>query len=482
MEANVARVRPARLTRRDPTGVILFGLAVLLGAAVAVTLAYPETVSREFLLFGLALIVPLPILFRAIQGKLDLLEPVVFIALGHISLYLARPLAQLAYGQTSISGLEIMSGYDMALAISFIGVVAVYAGYSVPTGRTIASRLRPPPKDWSNDTTLIVALIAFAIGMLLWAMFLAQSGGFSAFTTYIQGRSAADAARFQGSSGYFYLAPFVAIPCALILFDANARRRSLILLLGGLICLGFTLLITGPRGDRTFLLLLLLPLIAQHYLRRGRRPNGVTALVGILVAILVVNVLISYRRVDERKGSFATSAVESVSKPGQQLKEFVLGQDTTMFPLTAIMVESDLGHLPLSTVKSLLASPVPGSIWPTKPRDPDTIFYREVFPQAASQVESGNALGYLGSYWYDGGFIGLAIYAFLSGILFRIAWEYLKRFSTYRGAQLLFSISLPFTIVLIRGNPTQSFPPGLFVVGPVIALLWLAGRRARQPA
>ncbi len=453
-------------------------LAGPLAVVAGVIGAFSTTLQRPGLLLLLVLVVPVPLVVRARQGKLDFLEPIALFVIGFLAIYVARPLAQVGYNQTDIGpGLYTFPGLNQALLIALVGVIAVYVGYALPAGRRVVARARALPGDWDSETAAFVSLGIILFGLLLWSVFLAQAGGLSELQAYIHGRSASDPGAFQNSSGYFYLGPFVAIPAALILLETNAKRRSLLLVLAGILAVAFVLLITVPRGDRTFILVLVLPLIAQRALRTGRRPRVATVVVAAVVGIFVVTVLVQYRRVETRQGSLPQAFGHAAVHPAEELKAFLLGSDTEMFPLMTVLVDQVHGHVPFTTVTSLLASPIPGSLWPGKPRDPDTVFYRTEFPTEAAITNSGNALSVVGSYWYDGGYIGLVVYGVLTGILFRALWEYRLRFPQNRGVRLFYAACLPYVIVLIRGNPTESFGPALFTVAPILACLWLSAPR-----
>lgn len=476
--AAAVRRLPARRRRSLRTDLAFFGAGATLAAAGGLLAADRLDTQRPALLVALALVTPIPILVRVRQRRWDPFEPITLFAVGFFVLFVMRPLADLGYDQTSLADLDSRSGFDTALIIALVGIIAVYVGYALPHGRRLGVRFVALPSRWDFNLLVLLAIGAIVFGLMLWAVFLAQSGGLSVAKTYVQGRSTNDPTLFRGSSGYFYLGPFLAIPAALLLLDVNARRRSLIALVVGTLSVLFVLVITVPRGDRTFVLLLILPLITQRYLRVNRRPATWAVIGAVILGLFAINLLLHYRRVEGRQQSPVASIVDTLGDPNGQAKDFLLGADTEMFPLMAVLVADVRGHVEGTTVTSFLASPVPGSLWPSKPRSPDVVFYKTVFPDAAQATDSGNALSFVGSYWYDSGYPGLLLLGLLTGIGFRALYEYQRRYRDNPGVQLFYSACLPFVIVLMRGNPTESFGPALFIVAPVLGCLWLASRRA----
>jgi hypothetical protein len=59
----------------------------------------------------------------------------------------------------------------------------------------------------------------------------------------------------------------------------------------------------------------------------------------------------------------------------------------------------------------------------------------------------------------------------------RAVWEFFKQRPNNAGARILFASVMPLTVILLRGNPTDTVARSLYLVGPIVVFLWLARRR-----
>lgn len=432
------------------------------------------------LLCALALLIPVPVLYRISQRRFDVFEPINFFVLGLFVLFLVRPLVELSHpGARQFEAYSDAPGFEKALLIALVGVAGLYIGYALSYGRVLGQRIPRVPTAWSPTTLGVLVFSLVMVGALLFAAFAAQVGqGLDSTVSYFKGRST-EVRTLGQSSAYFYYGPYLVVPATFLLLLGRQSQRRGRWLLGAAITGVLALLITVPRGDRTFVLAFLLPLLVLPYLRSGRRPKVRNLLLLIVIVIPAITVLGEVRNVSSRdnvSGRVATA----FSRPDRSLLEFMLGQDTSMFTvlsLTAEVVPARLDHAPGRVISATLASPVPGLLWPAKPIQGDQVVYNVLFPDQAEVTRSGNASGFLGGFYYDGGLIGVLLYAALMGLVSRALWEWWRTHAQGNpGVHLVFAAALPFIIVLQRGNVSDTLARATFFVLPICVVLWLASR------
>jgi hypothetical protein len=445
--------------------------AIVLCLAVAAAVAYSASFERPLLIGAIALACGLPVVFRVQQGKFDPFEPIVIICLGIAALFVVRPTAQLLYNEPTYLGWDVRPGFDRALCIVLLGTVATFAGYAA-TGRSIAARLPVPETTWS-----ITAATRFAFVILLFAVVLVlalvHSVGAGPAASLLGGRTTLQDAVLRETTSYYYLAPVLMVPVALLLYETARMHSSRSLFIASLLVAAVFVAIMGPRGDRLWLLTLLGPLAVLPYLRRGTRPSSGTILLVFAVVFLVgIAFLGSYRTFEERNGTAKQIFESTVSHPGQATKNFLLTEDTEMFPVLSLLVQTvpqHTGYQPGVTVESLVAQPIPSTIYPNKPLSADSLIYRQLLPERAAQSRAGPAPSMFGGFYFDSGIPGVIIGCVLVGVAARTIFEYWRRNPQNAGVRLLFASCLPLVLVMIRGNPSDTFARATYTVIPLVA-------------
>lgn len=464
------------MTRRTAVFVSLAGALTIAAGAVA---AWSAEFERGALLALLTVIIPAPIVIRIAQRRWDPFEPIVPISVGLFFLFVLRPLAHLAYGDMLYRGFDITPGFNGALTIGLVGTVAVYAGYAATRG-TAARRLRPLPDRWDPTTAGAVSVGLLAVGLLLYAGFALQAGGVSALGAFLQGRSPADATLLANSSAYLYSGAYLAIPATLLLLESRSQRRSIFLLVAAALTGFVALAITAPRGDRSWLMPLALGVIMLPYLRRGTRPRPLTLAIAGLISLVLIVFFVDFRTTVDRNAGASQVLVQSATGLGGDWKKFILGPDTEMFSVVSLLYERTpqrLPHDPGITVTSLLAAPVPRQWWSDKPFSADYYIFSNILPFEAAHTRAGTSPSMFGGFFYDSGFVGLALYGFLIGAAVRTLFEYFRAYRWSSGVRLFYAASFPLVILLLRGNLTDMFPRALYLVAPLVFALWVCSRR-----
>ena len=464
-------------------------VVVLLPFAIAVAVAgmtiWSSSSRREFLLLILGLLVPLPLIVRGLQHRLDPFEPIAVLSVALFALFVLRPIAHLAYGKMTYADLSLDAGFDSALTVAAFGVAALYCGYAAPAGRRIAQLLRPLPNAVKPEATTMVAVGLVVIGFLLYAVYIEQVGGLGVAKRLLSGRDPLEGSITSSGTVYFLFGPFLAIPATLLLFEAAAAKRRALSLL--LIALGtglVVILVAGPRGDRLWLMLLALGVFVLPYLRAQKRPRIRTvAVISLLWFAVGITFLADVRVPIARQGSPLELFKKTATNPLRGWHNFVLGADTEMFSILALETErvpSSQAHEPGITLLSLATNWIPRRFYPTKPVTADEKVYTMLLPKQASYSKAGTAPSIFGGFYYDSGLVGVLIGSMLFGVLARALYEYLLKYPASAGVRLLYASTLPFIIVLLRGNPTDTLARMLYIVFPILITLWLTGRRGSE--
>src|SRR5262249_21708368 len=136
-------------------------------AAAGVVIAYSAHFEQAMLLALLGLCCALPTAMRVVQHRFDPFEPIIVMSWALAVLFVARPLAQLAYHSPIYLGWDVRPGFDRALFIALVGILALYGGYVVGTGRQIAAKVPAPPGEWSASSAVRFAIIAVLLAIAL---------------------------------------------------------------------------------------------------------------------------------------------------------------------------------------------------------------------------------------------------------------------------------------------------------------------------
>ena len=459
-------MKAASWTRTLAVSTVAIGFSTGIAGAVA----YSAVFETDLLIGAIALMCLLPIAVRVLQGRFDPFEPIVLICLGIAVFFVVRPAAQLLYDSPIYLGWDIRPGFDRALSIVLLGTFSTYVGYA-GAGRTIADRLPVPRATWSLTAGIRFALVVLILALVL-VVALIHSIGAGPAASLLGGRTTRQDAFLRETTAYFYFAPVLLVPVALLLYETSRMHGSRVLFFASLLITALFVGVLAPRGDRLWLLTLLGAFATLPYLRRGTRPRITTVLVVFVLVFLVgITFLRSYRTYEDRTGTAGQIFESTISQPGQAVKEFLLGEDTEMFPVLSLLVQTvpeHSGYHPGATLVSLVTQPIPSTVLPNKPLSADSLIYRQLLPERAAESRAGPAPSMFGGFYFDLGIPGVVIGCLLVGIAARTLFEYWRRDPSNAGLRLLFASSLPLVLVMVRGNPTDTLARATYTVIPLV--------------
>lgn len=458
-------------------------LAAVLTIAVGVFIPFGhDSFVRPVYLTVIGILCVLPIAIRALQRRFDPFEPIFVLAVGAFFIWFLRPLSSIVYSNWWYGNGDIRAGFNGALLVVLVGLASTYLGYIVSFGSKLGRKIPAVPDKWDSDAVFKSVLVMLVFGGILFAMFMRKVGGFHAAFAYFSSRQLSQKQAAASSTAWFYLAPYITIPSALIclvLYMRSRRRRDLV---AAIFLALLSLAITVPKGDRTYVIMIALPLFVLPYLRIGRRPSTLVVVVGLLVAVTAMNLMVEDRVASRRHGSVMSSAVDAMTHPARQLRVFLTGSDISMFSSLAEtyeVVPREIPFKPGNELLSTLALPVPRLLWQNKPHDGETDLFPILFPQTAAVQNAGFGPSMVGGFYIDSGFVGVIVYMFAFGIGLRMLFEYRKRNSDNLAVLVVYAACLPMIILMMRGSVTDTAGRSVYLLGPYLVAFWYGRHRLR---
>lgn len=459
-----------------------FFILILLGALMITDILIAGVGIKGLLIACIILALIVPMGLRLIQGRLDLFEPLV---LGNIALgvmFIGRPLADLAMGRTTHLGYSITTTFDQALVVVLVGIVVFQLGYFSPFASSFA-RYLPSPARFRPRRASQFAWIFFLLGGLLFGLFLAKGGGLGLLFTLLKGRGPGNNEIFLNSTGYFYNGITVWMASALIFFAlATVFKRHKYYLFFGVMALPI-LIFYGARGTRSVMLPLILAVPAFWYLYRRRRPSTRTLLIVAIVGIVLIGWQREIRTVAARsRGDADAVLIKALSSPLKQFGEILNGADDEMFDSITnelLVVPDKIGYRPGGLFTEVFVRMVPRPLWPDKPLGLNDTVVNTLWPKHFASSRASAAFSVLGPFYFDSGYVGVALGMFMIGIALSGIWKWFRYYSENLNAMLIYSMSLPFVVILMRGTIPGTLSRMLFIVIPLVLAMWFSRFRFR---
>ncbi|MFY9469909.1 MAG: O-antigen polymerase [Solirubrobacterales bacterium] len=420
-----------------------------------------------------------PVAYRLLSGgRSSWLEPVVWAGATMGVMFVVRPAALLANDQLYFRGYGLAKHFDEVLVLTMLGAASLYAGYFVLRPKSVVRRI-PPIPDASHDGMVVVFSFACILaGLAMYGVSAAQSG-VSAWDALSTG-FATDSRK---SSAYLYMAPTMALPAALLLYRTGTHTGSRWLKASGW---AFALLFAGilaPAGNRFTAILFIAPFLLYIMLLNGWRVRLVPAVTALAVVLGFVVTTQNFRPGEQGLSAVGSGFQTTVTHPSRAWQTLVLGPTIEMFDGLVVerqLVPDRLGYRPGSAIVTTIAQPIPRLVWPDKPYVSDAVVNEAAFGN--SGVRAGDAsVAYspIGGFYYDSGWIGVMLGMALIGILLRLMWDYFENNRSNDLVRLAYSIGLPLSVLLMRGNLADTLARALFAIGPLV-LIAIASSRTVQ--
>lgn len=422
------------------------------GLFVAAVADQPE--GPLLVLTAAALIAPL--IWRTMTGRFDMFEPLVVFSGVWFAMFVVRPISMNVTGDTAVRASYDVAGYlGPALALGFLGAVCYLVAY------WIGSSLRSPARisDLDDQLTIPVWLPALsgALGLVTLLLQAGQSLG--------------------GTTAYFYFAPLLLIPAALLLIGGTTSVSPRTARLWGYGLLALFSINYLLVGQRWFVLLAVTSAAILEYLSRDRRPRGYVGVLGVVVVwFTVIGVVEAFRSNSDLTGA-------EVVSPTQTFERFTEGPTTEMFPALALQLSTEetlWERQPGGLAAAIVTQIVPSALWASKPRSPGEEVYAALFPTEYAETKAGTALTVVGDFYYDSGLVGVIAGMMLLGIVSAMLWRWFLLNAGSAWSQVVYAPVAAFAIVTFRGNIPLILSLALFVYGPLMVAAYVGARSRRS--
>jgi hypothetical protein len=456
---------------------------VFTGALIVVDVIVAGISPTSLLLAGIVLGLMIPLAFRAAQGRLDLFEPLVLanIALG--IMFVGRPLADLVTRETIHLGYDVLPTFNEALFVALVGIVFFQFGYFAIWG-TAWSRRLPRPGNFHPRRAARTGWLFFILGTLLFSVFLVSAGGIGRVLFYLlEGRQPSNNDLYLSSTGYLYGGISLWAASALIFFvlATAGRRRGYIFPF--LVTTLLLLVYYGAQGTRSQMLPLVLAVPVFWYLWNSRRPKLRTLLVASIIGFALLGWMRDIRDVGKR-GDMLAKLGTALAAPLSEAGNILTGSDAEMFDSLANALAIVPEHLPFqhgSTITDIMIRIVPRPLWPDKPLESNDALVNTLWPVHYSQSRAAPAFSLLGPFYADSGILTVALGMFLTGVFISMFWCWFQLHQGNVIAKMIYSMGLPFVVILMRGTIPHTLAVMLFMFVPLVVLMMSGRLRGAVP-
>lgn len=423
--------------------------------------------SGRAIIFGLLMnaIIVAYIWVRGIKQQFDVFEPIYFIALLILLIFVLRPIQALVEYQRGNSYLLVeFSTLARALILGALGNLSFYVGYRRRQAGEKTPRDSSNTAPWAKAKVIVLSICYMIFGVAGFGYSLIRSGGLGEFLTSLQGRR-----MIMESNSYIFasMLNLLYVASAILgIYYFRKRRLALLFILSFVL----SLLLGFMQGGRAIILVYLLSmLIIFYYSRKSRKAVRGRAIVLIVIFFILSSLFIvqvgSYRMAFER-GDY-------VQRTGQSLIWYgnTFLQEFSQFDWFAKVLENTPELIPIQYGRTYLeyfTQFVPRFIWEEKPLP---IEYR--ITSLILGYESGSPFTMIGELFINFGTIGVVLGMFLFGAVTKKAYVYFKNHSGSFSVVIVYA----YFYANLTHFYTRSFAPMMFIftiyVLPTILAAWI---------
>lgn len=460
------------------TTLIIYSTLTVVLIVCAVTVA--DISPTSLLLTGIVFSLMIPLAFRAAQGRLDLFEPLVLanIALG--VMFVGRPLADLITRETIHLSYDVMPTFNEALFVALVGILFFQLGYFAPWGAAWSRRL-PRPSSFHPRRAARAGWLFFVLGTVLFSAFLVNAGGIIRILLYLlEGRQPSNNDLYLSSTGYLYGGISLWAASALIFFVMTTAGRRRGYIFPFLATTSLLLIFYGAQGTRAQMLPLVIAVPVFWYLWRSRRPKLRTLFVASMIGVALLGWMREIRDVGKREDMLAKLG-GALSAPFREAGNILTGPDAEMFDSLAnalVVVPENLAFQHGATVTDVLIRIVPRPLWSDKPLESNDALVNTLWPVHYSYSRAAPSFSLIGPFYADSGIITVALDMYLAGALIATLWCWFQRYRASVIAQMIYSMGLPFVVILMRGTIPDTLARMLFMFVPLVLLMLTARSHA----
>ncbi len=438
---------------------VFVGAAVLgVGAALCAATAQPWSAA---LLVAVAAVGVAPI-YRAFRTRGDVLAPPLLFGFLTLLYYVYRPVTLLAGAPPMIPGLAT-ENLALPLALVLVHTLMFYAGYSLSTG-DIARRLPVGSLHWSPWRLAVAAGAIIVFSSACWIIFLREVGGWSYWLANLH--YAVHTLR-EGRGAYFLGASLIGLAFNLVFTCALVQRVPWWAVAATGIIAAPVLMSLGERGP--FVTMVVMALVAWHYLRRPFSWRAMAMLGGALIVVFVGFGLFREYTVERQEG-FARAVLAERLSTAQVLSLNAFDMFTRIVQRTPDLADYQL-HRPLW---ALPASFIPSALLPEKPPMVH-VWVNDIY--RGEWRRNTMAISLPGEGYVSFQVPGIILWGFFFGLFWRLAYDYQKNNPGNPSANLLYALLISMFFSLFRGGVLGFAGMVLVVrlVAFVVLIVWLTG-------
>ena len=470
-------VRVAGKPMRAPLMTVLLLLALLLSSiyCFGMALAWGEVGLREaFLALSMeGLFFIIVVTLCALNKRLFIFDPFVFVLILHILLFYAAPIFQFSSGQTDRYGVEVAPYCLEGTALVMLGITVFFLSNQIKLGESRKSKT-----SFYHEPPVSCKLLLYRVSLGLWICayvisvfyYLRRGYGLAFILTGGFGSGVSDSVLSEDSLAFLAYFKLVLVSTWLVIcVYGNNTAIKILLLLG-------TAAIMMLSGGRAAMLIVILAPIVYFYAGKQENPNSLAVLIGLALLIALFAIM-QVTRVGVRSGAAFDLSNLSFDK---LFSPFVAEIDDfkSFYALLPIFPEKRDFLFGSQMIVYSLVLLIPRRIWPGKP-SPQIydIVLQSLGPQA---VLNGNSYPAIGEYFVEFGIAGVIGCYFLLGIACRKMRRMSLRAS--QGSLALISYSLFYSVLLnlvLRGYFPQNFTTLLFIFAPIALLSFISKRQLK---
>lgn len=420
--------------------------------------------------FAMLLVLPPMISLR--RKNFDAFEPIYLWIILYAFLYLANPLIQIAKGEPFTYGNEFL---NKALWLAILGLAFFYLGYYGSWGRKIAGRLPVIKRAISSRKLTIIAWAFILIGFWGLNNYIQTSGGWQAFWSKPHGYGG----QALKTTAYIYQLPELMVVGFLLIYEAFLHRvikekksvkfKNIVSLI--VASLGGVGIYTVIWGSRTLYSWLIIAMAALYFLKRGARPKFKTFAAGIVLLFIILSLVPIYRSY-LYINSDLTKFFRDYKRPAVKLFNDIFHNsgEFNVYLAEVALVPHAVPYDNFNLYGRFLIHPIPRLVWPDKPA-----FLNSKWNEFLSKsgIGWGAAETMLGDFYAQRGIWALILGTFLSGVFWRIIYEYLRQNLENRSVIIIYAVILPNMFTYLAQSALIAFLKWLPYMLPatIIALL-----------
>ena len=387
-------------------------------------------------------------------------------------------------------------GADSTQAALFwilIGVLFLHFGYSLPLGKLLANALPEPPARLNPNLLLLASFTLIGVGLVGWYLQIMTAGSFAAWASVSRGGE-----DWANLSGYVtIMASLLAVGIGVLVLHVEMHQRALVLrmLAWGLLLLLLVFFLYLGTRSRT-IATVVVALMAWSLPRR--RSPSIVILLPLFCALYLVTAFQAEYRGYFKDLSFNLDQIDWSDVPNQILPSAIVGGESektgsagSEFGMTAAVVQLVPDRVPYNygyEFVQILTNVVPRSVWEEKPY-PRGEVWSDIHLIAGTStywVEhvkrpflAGPSPGYVASWLYIGGLLGLVIGGLLTGTFLRMLRGVYDRSRANEGFLVLYMTLAPIGFGEATGHPFSWIYALPLILPPIVVLLSIVKVRGR---